>query len=1285
MATSVREAPRVRSQPPGGVPVVVAERYRLEQELARGGMGVVFRAVDEITGKAVALKRLLTPGSSGLNRLLFEREYQTLATLRHPRIIEVYDYGVDAGRAFYTMELLDGEDMAALAPLPWRKVCGYLRDVAASLVLLHARQLLHRDLSPHNVRITSDGHCKLIDFGALCPFGIAAEIVGTPSFISPELVRGLALDQRADLFSLGALAHFMLTGRRAFRVKGIRQLEEAWAVPVTPPSQARESEDVPSEDPIPTALDELVLGLLSMDPLARPTSAAEVIERLNSIAGLDEDAAALGAEHYLVTEIIGRDAELGRLLRAVDKGTRGRTGGILIEGPSGTGASRLLGHVALHARLSGATVLTVDGSVCQGLYSGVRALIASLFELVPQDAAATLGDDGALLARAFPELSVHASRDGAPAATHANPGTLRASVQSALSEWWLRLAKRRRLVIAVDEVQAVDEASAAVLAGLSVDAPSTDLVVAFALRSTDTAVAPAALAVLQSTAERIVLKNLDAQAMAALVRSMLGDVPHAGRLTEWLQGLTGGNPAEALELVRHLVDTGVIDHRQGVWILPQELSADELPSGAGALQARRLDGLSATARRLVEAMSLHSGPMSLELCASLLSDCPTSQVLAALDQLVRANLLRVSGSTYYFAQELLRTLVSARLPTGAQRLLHRKLAECLLGSGDVDTQRRLDAGWHLVHAGEEVRGADLLRVAALDLVNRYDDMIAATPPLEAALRIYREQKRRPEDLIELLLPLSLAGYFVDWRLAGRYAVDTLEIMEELTGLALARKLRPWLGRHLSTYVGLAFGALRYLLTPRLGGIKGLKAGLAMFSTVVTFLCGKATICLDPAEAEAWAAHLEPLTVLGKRHAASVTYRYAMGMAHLARGHTAHTVREFKEVLEVLKTPERLIDYPMHAHAVLYGGALYALGAMQGFTDRPDALETADELEGLGLKLYSLAADQIRVNYYACQGDLENAARHRRSLDTHALRNGSAWQAEVWAPASQMLADTATNDVISAKRTWGELQRLSEEMPSLGRYEIGAHTLYLLQTGRAEDARRRVEDMFAGSPPNGFIGWTTSRGSLAAAHIALGQHEEARRVCEETLALLEPDDLDYVALNLRVELQLAYAEAGLGEVDRAVSRLQALLAKHGPNEGPVTLGQIHFALATIALEQRDAAGFEEHRAAVDRWYQPTGNPALVAQAQRLVTRAHAAKLDASGRDTVPGPEVAPARYRHWAIRFEQCRGASQRAETALAVLVECSGARSGVLFAPRASRMEVLASLGGAEPAPEVVE
>src|SRR5690349_8175771 len=109
-------------------------------------MGAVYRAHDRTHDRDVALKRLLSEGDTRRRTRMFEREFYALCGLKHPRIIEVYEYGIDQQGAYYTMELLSGRDLRELAPLPYRTACRYLRDVANSLALLHARGLLHRDI-----------------------------------------------------------------------------------------------------------------------------------------------------------------------------------------------------------------------------------------------------------------------------------------------------------------------------------------------------------------------------------------------------------------------------------------------------------------------------------------------------------------------------------------------------------------------------------------------------------------------------------------------------------------------------------------------------------------------------------------------------------------------------------------------------------------------------------------------------------------------------------------------------------------------------------------------------------------------------------------------------------------------------------------------------------------------------------------------------------------------------------------------------------------------------------
>jgi serine/threonine protein kinase len=134
-----------------------ADRYQVVRVQGKGGMATVYSVIDLTTKKKLALKRMQFQKDEEIKSIqieLFEREFHTLVQLAHPRVVEVYDYGIDETVPFYTMELLDGGDLRGLSPLPWKKACLYMRDICSALSLLHSRRLVHCDVSPRNIRCT---------------------------------------------------------------------------------------------------------------------------------------------------------------------------------------------------------------------------------------------------------------------------------------------------------------------------------------------------------------------------------------------------------------------------------------------------------------------------------------------------------------------------------------------------------------------------------------------------------------------------------------------------------------------------------------------------------------------------------------------------------------------------------------------------------------------------------------------------------------------------------------------------------------------------------------------------------------------------------------------------------------------------------------------------------------------------------------------------------------------------------------------------------------------------
>jgi eukaryotic-like serine/threonine-protein kinase len=207
--------------------------YRVEEEIGRGGMGIVHRAVDTRLGRAVAIKVL--PADEALDddrRRRFIQEARAASALNHPHIVTIYEIDEHEGTTFIAMELVDGtplDRLIARGPLPVPTALEYGAQVASALAAAHGAGIIHRDVKPANVMITADGRAKVLDFGlaklAERPAGDATvsaigtragTILGTAAYMSPEQAQGQPADARSDLFSLGAVIYEMIAGRRPF-------------------------------------------------------------------------------------------------------------------------------------------------------------------------------------------------------------------------------------------------------------------------------------------------------------------------------------------------------------------------------------------------------------------------------------------------------------------------------------------------------------------------------------------------------------------------------------------------------------------------------------------------------------------------------------------------------------------------------------------------------------------------------------------------------------------------------------------------------------------------------------------------------------------------------------------------------------------------------------------------------------------------------------------------------------------------------------------------------------
>src|SRR5450432_1037819 len=320
--------------------IMKAGRYEIVGELGRGAMGVVYKATDPVIGRAVAVKTIrLSEEGTGLTRpellLRFQTEARAAGLLTHPNIVVVYDAGEENGLFFITMELVEGKSVQALLdgghafPLP--RVLRIMEQTCSALHFAHERNVVHRDIKPANLMLTPDDTVKVTDFGTakILQFGTVqqtAHVMGTPSYMSPEQVKGRAVDGRSDIFSLGVLLYEMITGEKPFPGQSITTViykivnEE----PV-PPRQINPS--------IHPGISAAVMRALAKEPEDRYQSCREMLEDLRNyraIAGVD-------ATPRSAMAFSGQQASTGATVAMNPSGLRGMHSG----NPHSTPANRL--------------------------------------------------------------------------------------------------------------------------------------------------------------------------------------------------------------------------------------------------------------------------------------------------------------------------------------------------------------------------------------------------------------------------------------------------------------------------------------------------------------------------------------------------------------------------------------------------------------------------------------------------------------------------------------------------------------------------------------------------------------------------------------------------------------------------------------------------------------------------------------------------------------------------------------------------------------------------------
>jgi serine/threonine protein kinase len=281
---------KTQAAPVLGVGALVNGRYRLDAEIGRGGMGIVYRAHDIPNDRDVAIKVINQDTANALTLGQFSREIEITTLLSHPHIVTIHEVGtVDLKMGeptpFIVMELLQGKSLAEVSGLTYATIIDIAKQVCDALGYIHERGFVYRDLKPGNVILEKRGFgyfVKLLDFGLARPRVEAylpheSNLAGTVFYLAPELIAGQPADVGSDLYALGAMLYEMVTGRVPFSdIDEKNVIDQHVNEKVPPPSQSRSD--------MPPALESIILRLLEKNPKDRFASAGEVHEALEQIA-----------------------------------------------------------------------------------------------------------------------------------------------------------------------------------------------------------------------------------------------------------------------------------------------------------------------------------------------------------------------------------------------------------------------------------------------------------------------------------------------------------------------------------------------------------------------------------------------------------------------------------------------------------------------------------------------------------------------------------------------------------------------------------------------------------------------------------------------------------------------------------------------------------------------------------------------------------------------------------------------------------------------------------------